>query len=61
MIEFKSMASVHDGYFYYQVKTLIDFWCRHPCLTTKDFTNQANESTKWNYIEFAFLLLRIKT
>ena len=28
MIEFKSMASAHDGCSYYQAKTPIDFWCR---------------------------------
>ena len=28
MIEFKPMASVHDGYSYHQAKTPIDFWCR---------------------------------
>ena len=61
MIEFKFLTFVYDGYSYYQVKTPIDFWCKHPYSTTKDFTNPTNKTTKWNYIEFAFLLLRIKT
>ena len=28
MIEFKSMASAHNGCSYHQAKTPIDFWCR---------------------------------
>jgi hypothetical protein len=28
MIEFKSMASTHNGCSYHQAKTPIDFWCR---------------------------------
>ena len=28
MIEFKPMVSVHDGCFYHQAKTPIDFWCK---------------------------------
>ena len=28
MIEFKPMASAHDGCSYYQAKTSIGFWCR---------------------------------
>jgi hypothetical protein len=28
MIEFKPMASAHDGCSYHQAKTPIDFWCR---------------------------------
>ena len=28
MIEFKPMASAHDGSSYHQAKTPIDFWCR---------------------------------